>query len=254
MTAAESNEVPTDKVKGALDIEVSRVVPQPIDKVWQVLTTRAGAEAFLGSGAQLGTKGEPWHSVGASPGVVGSYRPQEQGRILVGVPRDADLLHRVVAANHSVTAVHAVPRLTLGAELGATAEEGLRTGTGGQDLPDLVYWLGHHPTYLDVEGALHLVCRNLVGLCCCHRDLDPFRPNHRTARGMSRPSAHQVREDCTMPRDVFFQAHWRVNRHSQRGASAHGLRARRFARHRPRSHAATRRSAPRPRRRGCRRW
>lgn len=81
MTAAESNEVPTDKAKGALDIEVSRVVPQPIDKVWQVLTTRAGAEAFLGSGAQLGTKGEPWHSVDGSHGVVRSYHPMQQVRI-----------------------------------------------------------------------------------------------------------------------------------------------------------------------------
>ena len=81
MTAAESNEVPTDKAKGALDIEVSRVVPQPIDKVWQVLTTRAGAEAFLGSGAQLGTKGEPWHSMDGSHGVVRSYHPMEQIRL-----------------------------------------------------------------------------------------------------------------------------------------------------------------------------
>jgi uncharacterized protein YndB with AHSA1/START domain len=81
MTAAESNEVPTDDAKGALDIEVSRVVPQPIDKVWQVLTTRAGAEALLGSGAQLGTKGEPWRSVDGSHGVVRSYHPMQQVRI-----------------------------------------------------------------------------------------------------------------------------------------------------------------------------
>ena len=81
MTAAESNEVPTDDAKGALDIEVTRVVPQPIDKVWQVLTTRAGAEAFLGSGARLGTKGEPWHSMDGSHGVVRSYHPMQQVRI-----------------------------------------------------------------------------------------------------------------------------------------------------------------------------
>src|SRR5665811_1448427 len=139
-----------------------------------------------------------------------------------------DRLHRVVAANHSVAAVSAVPWLTLGAELGATAEEGLRAGTGGQDLPYLVDGLGHHPTHFDVEGALRRVCRNLVGLCCCHRDLDPFRPNHRTARGMSRPSAHQVRDDCTMPRDVFFQAHWLLSGRlaSQPAFSARSLRSR----------------------------
>jgi uncharacterized protein YndB with AHSA1/START domain len=89
MTAAESNEVPTDKAKGALGIEVSRVVPQPIDKVWQVLTTRAGAEAFLGSGAQLGTKGEPWHSVDGSHGVVRSYHPMQQVRITWHADEDA---------------------------------------------------------------------------------------------------------------------------------------------------------------------
>lgn len=81
MTAAESNEVPTDNAQGALDIEVSRVVPQPIDKVWQVLTTTAGAEALLGSGAQLGTKGQPWHSADGTHGVVRSYHPMEQVRI-----------------------------------------------------------------------------------------------------------------------------------------------------------------------------
>lgn len=81
MTAAESNEVPTERAPGATDIEISRVVPQPIDKVWQVLTTTAGAEALLGSGAQLGTKGQPWHSADGSHGVVRSYHPMEQVRI-----------------------------------------------------------------------------------------------------------------------------------------------------------------------------
>jgi uncharacterized protein YndB with AHSA1/START domain len=81
MTAAESNEVPTDGPQGAPVIEVSRVVPLPIDKVWQVLTTTAGAEALLGSGAQLGTKGEPWHSSDGTHGVVRSYHPMQQVRV-----------------------------------------------------------------------------------------------------------------------------------------------------------------------------
>lgn len=81
MTAVESNEVPTDSAKGTLDIEVSRVVPLPVDKVWQVLTTPAGAEALLGAGAQLGTKGEPWRSVDGSHGVVRSYHPLQQVRL-----------------------------------------------------------------------------------------------------------------------------------------------------------------------------
>lgn len=81
MTAVESNEVPTDRALGATAIEVSRVVPHPIDKVWQVLTTPAGAEALLGSGAHLGTKGEPWRSSDGSHGVVRSYHPMQQVRV-----------------------------------------------------------------------------------------------------------------------------------------------------------------------------
>lgn len=82
MTAAtESSEVPTEGAQGAPVIKVSRVVPFPIDKVWQLLTTSAGAEALLGSGAKLGTKGEPWHSADGSHGVVRSYHPMEQVRL-----------------------------------------------------------------------------------------------------------------------------------------------------------------------------
>lgn len=81
MTATESPEVPTDRAQGAPVIEVSRVVPQPIDEVWQVLITSAGAEAFLGSGAHLGGKGERWRSADGSHGVVRSYHPMEQVRI-----------------------------------------------------------------------------------------------------------------------------------------------------------------------------
>ena len=81
MTEAEAKEVPKDSAEGAPDIEVSRLVPHPIDRVWQVLTTAAGAEAFLGSGAQLGTKGQPWRSADGSHGVVRSYHPMQQVRI-----------------------------------------------------------------------------------------------------------------------------------------------------------------------------
>jgi uncharacterized protein YndB with AHSA1/START domain len=82
MTAtAETNDAPTDQAPGASVIEVSRVVPQSIEKVWQLLTTSAGAEALLGKGAQLGTKGEPWRSADGSHGVVRSYHPMEQVRL-----------------------------------------------------------------------------------------------------------------------------------------------------------------------------
>jgi uncharacterized protein len=82
MTAAtESSEVPTAGAQGAPVIEVSRVVPFPIDTIWQLLITPAGAEALLGQGAKLGTKGEPWHSEDGTHGVVRSYHPMEQIRL-----------------------------------------------------------------------------------------------------------------------------------------------------------------------------
>ena len=80
-TATESSEVPTEGAQGAPDIEVSRVVPFPIDRVWQHLITPAGAEAVVGEGARLGTKGEPWRSVDGSHGEVRSYHPMEQVRL-----------------------------------------------------------------------------------------------------------------------------------------------------------------------------
>jgi uncharacterized protein YndB with AHSA1/START domain len=80
-TATESSEVPTEGAQGAPVIEVSRVVPFPIDEVWTLLTTSAGAEALLGEGAKLGTKGEPWHSDNGTHGVVRSYHPMEQVRL-----------------------------------------------------------------------------------------------------------------------------------------------------------------------------
>jgi uncharacterized protein YndB with AHSA1/START domain len=90
MTATtESGEVPTERAQGAPVIEVSRVVPFPIAKVWQLLTTSAGAEALLGNGAKLGTKGEPWRSVDGSHGVVRSYHPMEQVRLTWHADDDA---------------------------------------------------------------------------------------------------------------------------------------------------------------------
>jgi uncharacterized protein YndB with AHSA1/START domain len=82
MTAtAETNDVPTDHAPNASVIEVSRVVPLPLEKVWQLLTTSGGAEALLGKGATLGAKGEPWRSADGSHGVVRSYHPMEQVRL-----------------------------------------------------------------------------------------------------------------------------------------------------------------------------
>gem|GEM_PF-4004775 len=115
-------------------------------------------------------------SVGAGRGE--SQVDQRRAGMLVGVPGEANLFQRMVAADHSMAAVRAVPRFTLGAELRAFAEQSLRPGGRGQELPDLVDRKGHHPTHLDDGGALCAFCGNLAGFrCCCHRDLDPFRPD-----------------------------------------------------------------------------
>lgn len=62
-------------------VEVSTVVPLPVDKVWSALITRQGAEALLGSGAALGGKGEPWRSEEGTHGVLRSFHPLEQIRL-----------------------------------------------------------------------------------------------------------------------------------------------------------------------------
>lgn len=74
-------DVPPDRTQDGAVLEVSRVAPLPIDEVWRVLTTSDGAEALLGSGAHLGGKGEAWHSLDGSHGVVRSYHPMEQIRL-----------------------------------------------------------------------------------------------------------------------------------------------------------------------------
>lgn len=79
--AAESGDITTASAQGAPVLEVSRALPQPVDEVWQVLITPAGAEALLGKGAQLGGKGERWRSVDGTHGVVRSYHPMEQVRL-----------------------------------------------------------------------------------------------------------------------------------------------------------------------------
>ena len=78
---AQTDSAPPAHVESVPIQEVSRAVPQPLDDVWQVLTTAAGAEALLGKGAELGGKGEPWRSTDGSHGVVRSYHAGQQVRL-----------------------------------------------------------------------------------------------------------------------------------------------------------------------------
>jgi uncharacterized protein YndB with AHSA1/START domain len=66
---------------GALAVDVSRTVPAPLGRVWELLISREGAATWLGEGAALGGKGEPYHCADGSSGVVRSYHPLEQLRV-----------------------------------------------------------------------------------------------------------------------------------------------------------------------------
>lgn len=62
-------------------VEVVQQVARPIGEVWARLTQREGIEAFLGEGAMLGTKGDPWHAADGTYGVLRSYHPEQQIRV-----------------------------------------------------------------------------------------------------------------------------------------------------------------------------
>lgn len=61
-------------------VTVSRSVSQPVKEIWKLLVTREGAEALLGTGGELGDKGDSWHAADGTFGVVRSYHPLEQIR------------------------------------------------------------------------------------------------------------------------------------------------------------------------------
>ena len=77
-------------VEGQTDtVEVTALLTHDINHVWHVLTTNDGAAAFLGEGATLGGKGEPWHAADGSHGVWRSYHPMEQVRVSWHASEDA---------------------------------------------------------------------------------------------------------------------------------------------------------------------
>lgn len=61
-------------------VVVSRVIPQPLERVWAVLMTREGSEALLGRGAMLGDKGHSWTADDGRTGYIRSFHPKEQIR------------------------------------------------------------------------------------------------------------------------------------------------------------------------------
>jgi uncharacterized protein YndB with AHSA1/START domain len=75
----------TDAVLSPLDtdlsVHVDRRVEHPVGHVWGVINSPQGVEAWLGSGATLGGKGEHWYAADGSQGVLRSYHPAEQIRV-----------------------------------------------------------------------------------------------------------------------------------------------------------------------------
>lgn len=81
MTAADATVEVEDQPKPMDAIEVVQHVPRPIGDVWARLCQREGIEAWLGKGAMLGGKGDPWHAADGTRGVTRSYHPEQQVRV-----------------------------------------------------------------------------------------------------------------------------------------------------------------------------
>jgi uncharacterized protein len=69
------------KPGGPLEVTASCHVAVSPARVWEVLVSPRGSAAFLGQGAVLGAKGEPYHCDDGSSGVLRSYHPLEQLRV-----------------------------------------------------------------------------------------------------------------------------------------------------------------------------
>ena len=76
MTDIASSPLDTD-----LCVHVDQRVDHPVGHVWGVVNSPQGVEAWLGSGAKLGGKGEHWYAADGSQGVLRSYHPAEQIRV-----------------------------------------------------------------------------------------------------------------------------------------------------------------------------
>ncbi|HRA75548.1 MAG TPA: SRPBCC domain-containing protein [Propionicimonas sp.] len=70
-------------------VTISRLVSSSPKHLWKFLVTREGAEALLGSGGELGDKGDSWHSADGTYGVIRSYHPLEQVRFSWHAAEDA---------------------------------------------------------------------------------------------------------------------------------------------------------------------
>ncbi|MFN8076917.1 MAG: SRPBCC domain-containing protein [Kineosporiaceae bacterium] len=65
----------------ATRLRVSRTVPAPPARAWEVLVAPAGAQSLFGPGASIGAKGQAYLADDGSRGVTRSIHPLEQLRV-----------------------------------------------------------------------------------------------------------------------------------------------------------------------------
>ena len=101
----------TEAVSETRSVAVTRVAPTQLEAVWRALMTPAGAQTLLGTGGQLGNKGEAWKADDGTYGITRSFHPKEQIRFswhaTEGAPATlVDLRMRAVDGGTELTIVH----------------------------------------------------------------------------------------------------------------------------------------------------
>jgi uncharacterized protein YndB with AHSA1/START domain len=105
------------------EIGVSKTLPFPVERVWQVLTSPEGVRLWLGDGVELGTaKGDRYETADGTTGEIRSFHEHDRVR-LTWRPADWDHDTTVQIAVH---AQGARTRLTFHQEWLADADERAR--------------------------------------------------------------------------------------------------------------------------------
>ena len=78
MSAAETSPDPHEHDTSSA--HAGSTLEAPVERVWEMIVSPAGARVLLGPGAKFAGKGEPWRSKDGPSGVLRSYHPQEQLR------------------------------------------------------------------------------------------------------------------------------------------------------------------------------
>ena len=101
----------TEAVSETRSVAVTRVAPTQLEAIWRALMAPTGAQALLGTGGQLGNKGEAWRADDGTYGITRSFHPKEQIRFSWHASAEApatlvDLRMRDVDGGTELTIVH----------------------------------------------------------------------------------------------------------------------------------------------------